>query len=247
MITIPTIELIGGIQDMLPIVLDDKSDLAGLAIEWDGESLHFTAYDVFAAATVQWTPGEGAEGDLDEDAERDDVRWGGDDSPWRTWIYLDAAKEIVKLFKLPAKLWRTPVTLKCTPVGDLLIERIDSPRDNRELRVPGDPDKARRDIRPSRRSGTRRAPASADSPMRSASSRAPRRVRCRSRTRNADHDVRRRRQPGRHRDGQPVRGLHLPDRHEERPPVQLPARRCGRGGQPWLTRRRSPASTSGTC
>jgi hypothetical protein len=146
MITIPTTELIGGIQDMLPIVLDDKSDLAGLAIEWDGESLHFTAYDVFAAATVQWTPGEGAEGDLDEDAERDDVRWGGDDSPWRTWIYLDAAKEIVKLFKLPAKLWRTPVTLKCTPVGDLLIERIDSPRGNRELRVPGDPDKVRRDI-----------------------------------------------------------------------------------------------------
>ena len=146
MITIPTTELIGGIQDMLPIVLDDKSELAGLAIEWDGESLHFTAYDVFAAATVQWTPGEGSEGDIDEDAERDDVHWGGDDSPWRTWIYLDAAKEIVKLFKLPAKLWRTPVTLKCTPTGDLLIERIDSPRGNRELRVPGDPDKARRDI-----------------------------------------------------------------------------------------------------
>jgi hypothetical protein len=147
MITIPTTELIGGIQDMLPIVLDDKSDLAGLAIEWDGESLHFTAYDVFAAATVQWTPGEGAEGDIGDDVDRDDdVAWGGDDSPWRTWIYLDAAKEIVKLFKLPAKLWRTPVTLKCTPTGDLLIERIDSPRGNRELRVPGDPDKARRDI-----------------------------------------------------------------------------------------------------
>jgi hypothetical protein len=146
MITIPTTELIGGIQDMLPIVLDDKSDLAGLAIEWDGESLHFTAYDVFAAATVQWTPGKGAEGEIDDDAGRDDVHWGGDDSPWRTWIYLDAAKEIVKLFKLPAKLWRTPVTLKCTPAGDLLIERVDSPRGNRELRVPGDPDKARRDI-----------------------------------------------------------------------------------------------------
>jgi hypothetical protein len=149
MITIPTTELIGGIQDMLPIVLDDKSNLAGLAIEWDGESLHFTAYDVFAAATVKWTPGEGAEGEIDEDSPPEygtDVNWGGDDSPWRTWIYLDAAKEIVKLFKLPAKLWRTPVTLKCTPVGDLLIERVDSPRGNRELRVPGDPDKARRDI-----------------------------------------------------------------------------------------------------
>jgi hypothetical protein len=150
MITIPTTELIGGIQDMLPIVLNEKSDLAGLAIEWDGESLHFTAYDVFAAATVKWTPGEGAEGDGQIETEGSDdgyePEWGGDDSPWRTWIYLDAAKEIVKLFKLPAKLWRIPVTLKCTPVGDLLIERVDSPRGNRELRVPGDPDKARRDI-----------------------------------------------------------------------------------------------------
>lgn len=148
MITLPTTELIGGIQDMLPIVLDDKSDLAGLAIEWDGEALHFTAYDVFAAATVAWFPGEGAEGDVEENDEDlvDQEDWGGDDSPWRTWIYLDAAKEIVKLFKLPAKLWRTPVTLKCTPGGDLLIERVDSPRGNRELRVPGDPDKARRDI-----------------------------------------------------------------------------------------------------
>lgn len=148
MITIPTTELIGGIQDMLPIVLDDKSSLAGLAIEWDGESLHFTAYDVFAAATVAWIPGEGAEG-TDESQEFDqdeDPHFGGDDAPWRTWIYLDAAKEIVKLFKLPSKLWRTPVTLKCTPVGDLLIERVDSPRGNRELRVPGDPDKARREI-----------------------------------------------------------------------------------------------------
>lgn len=145
MITIPTTELIGGIQDMLPHILDEKSELAGLVVEWDGEVLWFTAYDVYSGATVQWVPGEGAEGEVDEH-EDDSIVWGGDDAPWRTWIWLPQAKEIVKLFKLPAKLWRTPVQIKCTPTGDLIIERTDSPRGNRELRVPGDPDKARKDV-----------------------------------------------------------------------------------------------------
>jgi hypothetical protein len=147
-ITIPTTELIGGIQDMLPVILDEKSNLAGLVVEWDGDALHFTAYDVYSGATVAWVPGEGAEGEFDEDKGRedDDIRWGGDDAPWRTWIWLPQAKEIVKLFKLPAKLWRTPVQIKCTPGGDLIIERTDSPRGNRELRVEGDPDKARKDV-----------------------------------------------------------------------------------------------------
>jgi hypothetical protein len=147
MITIPTTELIGGLTDVLPIITDPKSDLAGVVVEWDGEALHFTAYDVYSGATVLWIPGEGAEGDDEsQEYDQDETDFGGDDAPWRTWIWLDSAKEILKLFKLPAKLWRTPVTLKCTPVGDLLIERIDSPRGNRELRVPGDPDKARSQI-----------------------------------------------------------------------------------------------------
>jgi hypothetical protein len=150
-ITIPTTELIGGISDVLPIILDPKSDLAGLVVEWDGESLHFTAYDVFAAATVAWTPGEGAERDDQIQTESSDSgyepEWGGDDAPWRTWIWLDSAKEILKLFKLPAKLWRFPVTLKCSPTGDrLILERTDSPRGDRLLTVPADPDKARREI-----------------------------------------------------------------------------------------------------
>jgi hypothetical protein len=146
MITIPTTELIGGLTDVLPVITDPKSDLAGVVVEWDG-ALHFTAYDVYSGATVLWIPGEGAEGDDEsQEYDQDETDFGGDDAPWRTWIWLDSAKEILKLFKLPAKLWRTPVTLKCTPVGDLLIERIDSPRGNRELRVPGDPDKARSQI-----------------------------------------------------------------------------------------------------
>lgn len=150
MITIPTAELIGGIQDMLPHILDERSGLAGIVVEWDGSALHFTAYDIYSGATVQWVPGEGAEKDDPIETEGSDdgyePEWGGDDAPWRTWIWLPAVKEIVKLFKLPAKLWRTPVTIKCTPAGDLIIERTDSPRADRYLRVPGDSDKARRDV-----------------------------------------------------------------------------------------------------
>lgn len=146
MITIPTTELIGGIQDMLPHITDEKSSLAGLAVEWDGNALHFTAYDVYSGATVEWIPGEGAEGEIGDGDDLEDYDWGGDDAPWRTWIWLPAAKEILKLFKLPAKLWRFPVTIKCTPGGDLIIERTDSPRADRYLRVAGDPDFARKNI-----------------------------------------------------------------------------------------------------
>lgn len=147
-ITIPTTELIGGINDVLPIITDPKSSLAGIVVEWTGEKLVFTAYDVYSGGSVEWIPGEGAEGEIDlpEGSEQEDIDWGGDDEPWRTWIWLDSAKEILKLFKLPAKLWRFPVRIKCTVAGDLQIERVDSPRGNRDLRVPGDPDKARKEI-----------------------------------------------------------------------------------------------------
>lgn len=148
MITIPTTELIGGLTDVLPQITDEKSDYAGVLINWDGTSLHFTAYDVQSAATVYWTPGEGAES-TDEDEGTPggggtfpDVDWGGDDAPWRTWIGVASAKEIVKLFKLPAKLWRFPVALKCSPTGDrLIVEREDGPRVGRTLMVWADPGK----------------------------------------------------------------------------------------------------------
>lgn len=148
MITIPTTELIGGLSDVLPVITDPKSALAGVVVEWTGEALRFTTYDVYSGACVEWVPGEGAEGEIGDgdEAEDDDIAWGGDDDPWRTWIWLDHAKDIVKLFKLPAKLWRFPVQIKCTVAGDLMFERVDSPRGNRELRIPGDLDKARRDV-----------------------------------------------------------------------------------------------------
>ncbi len=145
MITLPTTELIGCLTDVLPQISDEKGALAGVRVAWTGESLTFTTYDVYAGAVVEWVPGEGAEGDIDDDDnETLYVEWGGDDDPWATWIWLPQAKEILKLFKLPAKLWRFPVQVKCTLAGDLIVERVDSPRGNRELRIPGDPDMLKR-------------------------------------------------------------------------------------------------------
>lgn len=140
MITIPTTELIGGLNDVLPIISDPKAELAGVRIAWDGEKLHFTTYHVNSGATVSWWPGEGAEGDFDTDEDVEEINWGGDDAPWATWIRIEQAKEILKLFKLPAKLWRFPVTLKCSLSGDrLTIERTDSPKGERLLSIPGEP------------------------------------------------------------------------------------------------------------
>lgn len=141
-ITIPTTELIGGLSDVLPIITDPKGSLAGVMVSWDGEALHFTAYDVYSGGTVEWVPGEGAEGATSEDDETpdDEPDWGGDDAAWRTWIWLAQAKEIVKLFNLPAKLWRTPVTMECSIGGDrLIIERMDGPRGYRNLTLDADP------------------------------------------------------------------------------------------------------------
>lgn len=149
-ITIPTSELLGGINDVLPTVLDPKSSLAGFALDWsnpetdiDGEGgLRFTAYDVRAGATVEWVPGEGEEAEVqgdqeDEVGDGDSIAWGGDADPFRVFVTLADAKEIVKLFKLPAKLWRTPVTLKVNPIGSrLIIERRDSATAERFLSVP---------------------------------------------------------------------------------------------------------------
>lgn len=137
MIIIPTTELIGCIADMLPHIQDPKGGLAGIVVEWTGESLTFSVHDVYSGAVVEWVPGEGAEGDLDPEQEgQEDIAWGGGDDPWRVFIWLNDAKEIIKLFKLPAKLWAFPVKLKVNlSQTKLTVERDDMTRGERLLVV----------------------------------------------------------------------------------------------------------------
>jgi hypothetical protein len=150
MIIIPTTELIGCISDVLPIFTVPPKDnpLGGIRIAWDRESLFFTAYDVYTGAQVEWTPGFGAESDMENGPEGsvwdDDIAWGGDDPAWEVFIRYEDAKEILKLFKLPAKLWRTPVSLKVNDIGTkLIIERDDSRRGERLLVLATDNDRLR--------------------------------------------------------------------------------------------------------
>jgi len=133
-IIVPTTELISCISEILPHIQDPKhSETAGLVLAWDGDALHFAAFDVLSGAEVTWEPGKGAEGNADEG---EDIAWGGDDVPWRIFIDYDSAKEIVKLFKLPAKFWRYPVKLKVNATGSkLTVERDDMARGERLLVV----------------------------------------------------------------------------------------------------------------
>lgn len=136
MITIPTTELIGCIADMLPHITDDKGATAGLVIEWTGGALNFAVFDTYSGAEVTWVPGEGAEGTYETGEGEEDIDWGGDDDSWRVFIWLADAKEIVKLFKLPAKLWRFPVKLKVNlSRTKLTVERDDMTRGERLLVV----------------------------------------------------------------------------------------------------------------
>lgn len=126
-LTIPTAELTGLLTDVLafaPVVKDDPN--RGVLIEWDGETLYASAYDVLSGARSSWTPGEGQEGEVSENEAGypETSLLGGDDPAWRAFVAYDDAKEIVKVFKLPAKRWWVPVTVKISPTGSrLTIER----------------------------------------------------------------------------------------------------------------------------
>jgi hypothetical protein len=123
MLTIPTSELIGLLTDVLgftPVVKDDPR--RGVLVEWDGETLHASAYDVLSAGRSSWAPGQGQEGDP-----RDDdvvIEWGGEDAPWKAFVTFDDVKDIIKSFKVAAKLWWLPLTVKISPTGSrLTVER----------------------------------------------------------------------------------------------------------------------------
>lgn len=101
--TIPTAELVGTINDAIPFASDDKAlpVLNAVQIEWDGEVLHARATDRYRAGWSRWDSNN-EPGDLDH--------W-GEGEPFKALISVDDAKQIVSLFKLPAKQGQTPVTV----------------------------------------------------------------------------------------------------------------------------------------
>jgi hypothetical protein len=121
-ITIPTGDLVGILGDVIPFAsTDDEVDfLHAVRLEWDGEMLHALTTDRFRAAISSWhpddiEPGEEIQDDLFTD-------WGSGDEPWKATLALPDAAQIAKVFKLPAKEMRVPLT-------------VDYEADRRRLRI----------------------------------------------------------------------------------------------------------------
>ncbi|MFI5934747.1 hypothetical protein [Actinoplanes sp. NPDC051494] len=110
MITIPTGDLTGVLGDVIPFVFpdDDLPDLHCVRLEWDGTMLHALSTDRFRMAVSSWHPDDEPDADVQDDMF---VRWGGADDPWTATLTLEDAKELVKVFKLPPKKQRVPLTL----------------------------------------------------------------------------------------------------------------------------------------
>lgn len=110
MILVPTGELTGVLGDVVPFACPDN-DLPSLncvRLEWDGTMLHALATDRFRIAWSGWHPDDQPDQDSQDDLF---TTWGGADEPWQATICLDDAKELVKVFKLPTKEQRVPLTL----------------------------------------------------------------------------------------------------------------------------------------
>lgn len=122
-LTIPTAELVGTLADVVPFASTDTDleTLNAVHLEWDGERLHAYGTDLYASGWSTWHPeheplGPPAQDDLL-------THWGtGDDTPWETTLALADAIEITKVFKLPAKEGRIPLSMT---VGDdrILVRR----------------------------------------------------------------------------------------------------------------------------
>lgn len=108
MITVPTGDLVGILNDVLPFAWpdDDYKDLNCVRLEWDGEQLHAITTDRIRLGWATWEAG-------DVDAEAYDLfsDWGSGDRPWSATLALHDATEIAKVFKLPPKQAMTPLTV----------------------------------------------------------------------------------------------------------------------------------------
>lgn len=110
MITIPTGDLVGVLSDVIPFTFPDTDlpDIHCIRLHWDGDMLHASSTDRYRIATSSWHP------DDEPDMEAQDdlfTTWGSGDEPWTATIALEDAKELVKVFKLPPKEQRVPLTI----------------------------------------------------------------------------------------------------------------------------------------
>lgn len=110
MIIIPTGDLVGVINDVIPFAWPDAElpTLNTVRLRWDGEQLDAMTTDRFRLAIPTWRPGDVGPGEEFQDELGAD--FGSADDPWSMTMPLAQAKEIVKVFKLPPKEGGVPLT-----------------------------------------------------------------------------------------------------------------------------------------
>jgi hypothetical protein len=110
-ITIPTGQLVGLMQDVVPFGVEAKDlpELAVVHLRWDGRMLHAWTTDRYRLAWAQWHPDDPPWAtDVQDDLL---TEWGSDDEPWDANVWLEDVKHLVKTFKLGRKQYWTALTL----------------------------------------------------------------------------------------------------------------------------------------
>ncbi len=124
MITIPTVELVGLLSDVIPMAGKDTDelDLNCVRLSWDGEKLHAQATNRHITGWSTWDPDDSPAQDHQGDLLN---QWGGTDAPWAATIALADATHLVKTYKLGGKRWFVPLTIECTDAGVRIVRSKD--------------------------------------------------------------------------------------------------------------------------
>src|SRR5688572_25730615 len=135
-ITIPTGDLVGILADVVNLACteDELPAINTVRLEWDGGMLHALATDTLRIGISSWHPDDEPEGEAQDDLF---TSYGGADDPWAILLPLDDAKHLIKVFKLPLKEQRSPLTVDLN--GDALtVKRArETGYPEQTVRVPG--------------------------------------------------------------------------------------------------------------
>lgn len=123
-ITIPTGDLVGILNDVIPMADPDKDfpSTHCVRLEWSSYQLHALATDRYHLGWATWEPDDK---NVDEDYQPDIFdEWGGVDDSWSLTLNLEDAKHLVKMFKLVGKgVYFVPLTVEYLATGAVRIQR----------------------------------------------------------------------------------------------------------------------------
>lgn len=111
MITVPTADLTGVLNDVIPFAYpeDDLPQINAVRLEWDGKRLHAIATDRTRIAWSTYDPTDPPEKEYQPAL---DTEWGGKDDPWALSLSLEDAEHLAKTYKLGGKQCYVPLTVE---------------------------------------------------------------------------------------------------------------------------------------